>query len=50
MNLKGEPARVGRYCGSNVYDVAREGVDFYARALGDGSALYRTLAPPLAFS
>jgi acyl dehydratase len=47
MNLKGEPARVGRYCGSNVYDVTREGVDFYARALGDESPLYRTLAPPL---
>ena len=30
MNLKGEPACVGRHCGSNRYDVTPEVVAFYA--------------------
>lgn len=47
MNLMGEPAYVGRFCGSNVYDVTREGVDFYADALDDPHSLYRDYAPPL---
>jgi acyl dehydratase len=47
MNLKGEPARVGRHCGSNRYEVTREVVDFYAEALDDRSPLYADLAPPL---
>jgi acyl dehydratase len=47
MNLLGQPASVGRHCGSNTYDVTREGVDFYADALDDHSPLYRDVAPPL---
>ena len=30
MNLMGQPAYVGRHCGSNEYDVTRKVVDFYA--------------------
>ncbi len=47
MNLKGEPARVGRHCGSNRYAVTREVVDFYADALDDHHPLYEEIAPPL---
>jgi hypothetical protein len=47
VNLTGEPAYVGRFCGSNTYDVTREGVDFYADALGDPRSLYEEYAPPL---
>ena len=47
MNLTGQPAAVGRHCGSNEYEVGREVVDFYAEALGDPSPLYAKLAPPL---
>jgi acyl dehydratase len=49
MNLKGEPALVGRHCGSNTYAITRELVDFYAEALDDRSPLYREFAPPLLF-
>ncbi|MEE8165785.1 MAG: hypothetical protein V3T64_09465, partial [Myxococcota bacterium] len=49
MNLKGEPAFVGRHCGSNRYDVTPEVVAFYAEALDDPSPLYRDLAPPLLY-
>ena len=49
MNLLGQPAHVGRHCGSNVYDVTREVVDFYADALDDHSPLYREVAPPLLY-
>lgn len=49
MNLKGEPACVGRHCGSNTYDVTPELVSFYADALDDPSPLYREAAPPLLF-
>ncbi len=49
MNLKGEPAYVGRHCGSNRYDVTREVVDFYADALDDASPLYGEVAPPLLY-
>jgi acyl dehydratase len=49
MNLKGEPAYVGRHCGSNTYRVTPELVAFYAEALGDHSPLYRELAPSLLF-
>jgi hypothetical protein len=49
MNLKGEPAFVGRHCGSNTYDVTRELVDFYALALDDPSPLHAELAPSLLF-
>jgi acyl dehydratase len=47
VNLIGQPAYVGRHCGSNTYEVTREGVDFYADALDDPSPLYREVAPPL---
>ncbi len=49
MNLKGEPARVGRHCGSHRYDVTSELVRFYTDALDDPSPLYRELAPSLLF-
>ena len=47
MNLRGEPAHVGRHCGSNEYDVTKEGVAFYADALDDHHPLYGEVAPPL---
>ena len=47
MNLKGEPAFVGRYCGGHEYDVSSEGVAFYAEALDDHHPLYERFAPPL---
>lgn len=49
MNLKGEPAYVGRHCGSNVYDVTPELVAFYADALDDPGARGRDFAPSLLF-
>ena len=49
MNLQGEPAHVGRHCGSNTYEITREVVDFYADALDDPSPLYREVAPPLLY-
>ncbi len=49
MNLKGEPASVGRHCGSNAYEVTRGLVDFYAEALDDRHPLQAELAPPLLF-
>src|SRR5262245_26123229 len=47
MNLLGQPAHVGRHCGSHAYDVTPEVVDFYAEALDDHHPLYAELAPPL---
>jgi hypothetical protein len=47
VNLKGEPAFVGRHCGSNTYEVTPEVVAFYADALDDHHPLYRDVAPPL---
>jgi acyl dehydratase len=49
MNLKGEPARVGRHCGSNVHPVTPELVAFYADALDEPSPAWREYAPPLLF-
>ena len=49
MNLKGEPAHVGRHCGSNLYDVTPELVAFYGEALDDHHPLHRETAPPLLF-
>lgn len=49
MNLQGEPAYVGRYCGSHEYEVSRQVVDFYADALDDHHPLYAELAPPLLY-
>jgi acyl dehydratase len=47
VNLKGEPACVGRHCGSNSYEITPEVVAFYADALDDHSPLYSEVAPPL---
>ena len=47
MNLMGQPAYVGRHCGSNSYEVTREGVEFYADALDDHSPIYSEFAPSL---
>jgi acyl dehydratase len=49
VNLKGEPAYVGRHCGSNSYEVTPELVAFYADALDDPHPLYTQVAPPLLF-
>ena len=49
MNLFGQPATVGRHCGSHEYDVTREVVDFYADALDDPSPRYAEVAPSLLF-
>jgi hypothetical protein len=47
MNLKGEPAHVGRHCGANEYLASEEVVAFYADALDDHHPLYARFAPPL---
>ena len=47
MNLLGEPASVGRHCGSSDHDVTREIVEFYSAALDDRNPLYDQIAPPL---
>jgi acyl dehydratase len=49
MNLKGEPAYVGRHCGSHTYEVRPEVVGFYADALDDHSPLFTRVAPPLLY-
>jgi len=49
MNLKGEPARVGRHCGASRYTPTREVVAFYADALDDPSPLYAEIAPSLLY-
>ncbi len=47
MNLRGEPANVGRHCGGNRYDITPEIVSFYADALDDHHPLQERYAPPL---
>lgn len=47
MNLMGEPATVGRHCGSNVYTIDERTVSFYQEALGDRHPLHERFAPPL---
>jgi acyl dehydratase len=49
VNLLGQPAHVGRHCGSNVYEAEKGVVDFYADALGDCHALQAQYAPPLLY-
>lgn len=49
MNLKGEPASVGRHCGSHTYQVTPALARFYADALDDPSPLYERIAPSLLF-
>ncbi|HYB13329.1 MAG TPA: hypothetical protein VEG67_07650 [Myxococcota bacterium] len=47
MNLKGEPAFVGRHCGSSLHVITPEVVAFYAEALDDRSPMWKEIAPPL---
>jgi hypothetical protein len=47
VNLKGEPATVGKHCGANRYEVTPEVVAFYADALDDHNPLWSSYAPPL---
>lgn len=49
MNLRGEPAYVGRFCGSHTYEVRPEAVAFYAEALDDSAVRESEFAPPLLF-
>ena len=47
LNLMGEPAHLGRFCGSNEYTVTPGVVEFYADALEDHHPRYAEFAPPL---
>jgi len=47
MNLLGQPAYVGRFCGSNTYAITPEVVSFYCDALDDRDPAYAKSAPPL---
>jgi acyl dehydratase len=47
MNLIGEPAHVGRHCGSNTYTIDPETVHFYQDALDDHHPIHERYAPPL---
>ena len=49
MNLRGEPAFVGRHCGSNSYIIDKKTVRFYQDALDDHHSLYDRYAPPLLY-
>jgi acyl dehydratase len=49
MNLLGQPAHVGRHCGSNEYEVTKDVVSFYADALDDHHPLQSEYAPPLLY-
>lgn len=49
MNLKGEPAFVGRHCGSNSYIIDKKTVRFYQDALDDHHPLHDRYAPPLLY-
>jgi acyl dehydratase len=47
VNLIGQPAHVGRFCGSNTYTISSEVVAFYADALDDHHPLSEEFSPPL---
>lgn len=47
MNLIGEPAFVGRHCGSSTYTIEKATVRFYQDALDDHHPLHDRFAPPL---
>ena len=47
MNLRGQPAHVGRHCGGNTYEITPEVVAFYADALDDRHPDWKQYAPPL---
>ena len=46
-NLNGEPAYVGRFCGSNQYEITPKIIEFYCNALDDHHPGYQNYAPPL---
>jgi len=47
MNLLGQPAFVGRFCGSNTHAITPDVVAFYRDALDDHSPAWDKVAPPL---
>jgi acyl dehydratase len=47
VNLKGEPAYVGRHCGGHRYEIDPKTVAFYQDALDDHNPLHAEYAPPL---
>ncbi len=49
MNLIGEPAFVGRHCGSSSYTIEKSTVCFYQDALDDHHPLHDRFAPPLLY-
>ena len=49
MNLRGEPAHVGRHCGASTYEVTREVVEFYQEAQRDRCGLCREGDPALLY-
>ena len=49
MNLLGQPAYVGRHCGSHEYRASKDVIDFYADALDDHHPLHGEYAPPLLY-
>jgi acyl dehydratase len=49
MNLIGEPAFVGRHCGSSLYTIEKSTVRFYQDALEDHHPLHDRFAPPLLY-
>ncbi len=49
MNLIGEPAFVGRHCGSSSYTIEKATVRFYQDALDDHHPLHDRFAPPLLY-
>lgn len=49
MNLIGEPAYVGRHCGSSSYTIDKTTVRFYQDALDDHHPLHDRFAPPLLY-
>ncbi len=49
MNLIGEPAFVGRHCGSSLYSIEKATIRFYQDALDDRHPLHDRFAPPLLY-
>jgi hypothetical protein len=49
MNLIGEPAFVGRHCGSSPYIIEKATIRFYQDALDDHHPLHDRFAPPLLY-
>ena len=49
MNLIGEPAFVGRFCGSSLYTIEKATVRFYQDALDDRHPLHERFSPPLLY-